>query len=145
MSFQSVYAMPLLSSHSEQLQFFHIGEPRTNYHLQFCRQTILRRLGMSLRVATTHFLKPSSLVRTYFPLFSGPPAFIIGHIRWNSTSWDEFSRKWNKPVHVFLLRHVYAATIMRYRVSRTTAMLLTFLLSACVHELVMVVVTRKFR
>ena len=64
---------------------------------------------------------------------------------WNSTSWDEFSRKWNKPVHAFLLRHVYAATITSYRVSRTTAMFVTFLLSACAHELVMAVVTRKFR
>ncbi|KDR80713.1 hypothetical protein GALMADRAFT_241124 [Galerina marginata CBS 339.88] len=64
---------------------------------------------------------------------------------WNSTSWDEFSRKWNKPVHTFLLRHVYAQTLASYRVSRTTAMFMTFLLSACVHELVMVVVTRKFR
>ena len=34
---------------------------------------------------------------------------------------------------------------MRYRISKTAAMLLTFLLSACAHELVMVVVTRKFR
>ncbi|KAF8906272.1 MBOAT, membrane-bound O-acyltransferase family-domain-containing protein [Gymnopilus junonius] len=66
-------------------------------------------------------------------------------IGWNSTSWDEFSRKWNKPVHTFLLRHVYAQTIMSYRVSKTTAMLVTFLLSACAHELVMVVVTRKIR
>jgi len=49
------------------------------------------------------------------------------------------------PSMFFLLRHVYAATILRYRVSKSTAMLLTFLLSACVHELVMVVVTRKFR
>ncbi|KAF9038453.1 MBOAT, membrane-bound O-acyltransferase family-domain-containing protein [Panaeolus papilionaceus] len=65
--------------------------------------------------------------------------------RWNSTSWDEFSRKWNKPVHTFLLRHVYAATIMSYKFSKTTAMFVTFLLSACVHELVMAVVTRKFR
>jgi len=64
---------------------------------------------------------------------------------WNSTSWDEFSRKWNKPVYAFLLRHVYAATILSYRLSRTMAMFLTFLLSACVHELVMVVVTHKFR
>ncbi|KIM44708.1 hypothetical protein M413DRAFT_442663 [Hebeloma cylindrosporum] len=64
---------------------------------------------------------------------------------WNSTSWDEFSRKWNKPVYAFLLRHVYAATIMSYRVSRTTAMFVTFLISACAHELVMTVVTRKFR
>ncbi|CAG8583509.1 27829_t:CDS:2 [Racocetra persica] len=24
---------------------------------------------------------------------------------WNSTTWEEFARKWNKPVHRFLLRH----------------------------------------
>ncbi|KAF8159466.1 MBOAT, membrane-bound O-acyltransferase family-domain-containing protein [Crassisporium funariophilum] len=64
---------------------------------------------------------------------------------WNSTSWDEFSRKWNKPVHAFLLRHVYAAAIMSLRVSRSTAMFITFLISAFAHELVMAVVTRKFR
>lgn len=64
---------------------------------------------------------------------------------WNSTSWDEFSRKWNKPVHSFLLRHVYASTMASYKLSRTSAMFLTFLLSACVHELVMVIVTHKVR
>ncbi|KAJ7255525.1 MBOAT, membrane-bound O-acyltransferase family-domain-containing protein [Mycena haematopus] len=64
---------------------------------------------------------------------------------WNSTSWDEFSRKWNKPVHTFLLHHVYASTMASYQLSRGSAMFLTFLLSACVHELVMVVVTKKFR
>jgi sterol O-acyltransferase len=63
---------------------------------------------------------------------------------WNSTSWDEFSRKWNKPVYTFLLRHVYAPSLDQ-ELSKTTAMFLTFLLSACVHELVMVVVTHKFR
>lgn len=26
---------------------------------------------------------------------------------WNCTTWDEFARKWNKPVHEFLLCHVY--------------------------------------
>lgn len=34
---------------------------------------------------------------------------------------------------------------MGYGLSKTWAMFLTFLLSACVHELVMVVVTQKFR
>jgi len=48
-------------------------------------------------------------------------------------------------VYTFLLRHVYAATIMSHRVSKTTAMFVTFLISACAHELVMAVVTRKFR
>ncbi|KAH7890843.1 MBOAT, membrane-bound O-acyltransferase family-domain-containing protein [Phlebopus sp. FC_14] len=65
---------------------------------------------------------------------------------WNSTSWDEFSRKWNKPVHSFLLRHVYASTLAAYpSVSRTGAMVATFLLSAAAHEMVMVVVTHKIR
>jgi len=64
---------------------------------------------------------------------------------WNSTSWDEFSRKWNKPVHAFLLRHVYASTMTNYQLSRGWAMFITFLVSAVVHELVMTVVTKKFR
>ncbi|TFK29702.1 sterol O-acyltransferase [Coprinopsis marcescibilis] len=65
---------------------------------------------------------------------------------WNSTSWDEFSRKWNKPVHTFLLRHVYAASILSsYRMSKISAMFFTFALSAAAHELVMVIVTRKIR
>ncbi|KAJ7813644.1 MBOAT, membrane-bound O-acyltransferase family-domain-containing protein [Mycena leptocephala] len=64
---------------------------------------------------------------------------------WNSTSWDEFSRKWNKPVHTFLLHHVYASTMASYQLSRSSAMFVTFLLSACVHELVMVIVTKKLR
>ena len=68
-----------------------------------------------------------------------------GPFRWNSTSWDEFSRKWNKPVHQFLLRHVYASTMRSYKLSKTSAMFITFMLSAAVHELVMVIVTQKIR
>jgi len=64
---------------------------------------------------------------------------------WNSTSWDQFSRKWNKPVHTFLLRHVYASTMYGLQLSRTSATFLTFLLSALCHELVMAVVTKKIR
>ncbi|KZV68234.1 MBOAT-domain-containing protein [Peniophora sp. CONT] len=64
---------------------------------------------------------------------------------WNSTSQDEFSRKWNKPVHNFLLRHVYAPLIDTMGLSRTSAMFGTFLLSACAHELVMAVVSKKLR
>jgi sterol O-acyltransferase len=64
---------------------------------------------------------------------------------WNSTSWEEFSRKWNKPVHTFLLRHVYASTRASYGLSRTTAMFVTFFLSAMAHEMVMAIVTKKIR
>ncbi|KDN47666.1 hypothetical protein RSAG8_03456, partial [Rhizoctonia solani AG-8 WAC10335] len=64
---------------------------------------------------------------------------------WNSTSFDEYARKWNKPVHAFLLRHVYQASLSSNRVSKFSATFLTFLLSALVHELVMAVVTKKIR
>ena len=82
------------------------------------------------------------------PSLTTPPSFADRQFYedwWNSTSWDEFSRKWNKPVHTFLLRHVYASSISTGRVSRGSAMFLTFLLSAAVHELVMAIVTKKIR
>ena len=55
----------------------------------------------------------------------------------------EFSREWNIPVHHFLRRHVYGAS--RPYVSRNTATLITFLLSAFGHELVMGCITKKLR
>lgn len=48
-------------------------------------------------------------------------------------------------MHTFLLRHVYASTLSTYKLSRTSAMFITFFISACAHELVMMVVTRKIR
>lgn len=64
---------------------------------------------------------------------------------WNSTSWDEFSRKWNKPVHVFLLRHVYSSSRNAWNFSKWQAAFFTFFLSALAHELVMAVVSKKIR
>ncbi|KAI0358051.1 MBOAT-domain-containing protein [Trametes cingulata] len=72
-------------------------------------------------------------------------SFLQLRFRWNSTSWDEFSRKWNRPVHTFLLRHVYASTMSSYKLTRQSAMFVTFLLSAAAHELVMAIVTKKIR
>jgi len=80
-----------------------------------------------------------------FPRFSIPCRPLSTGFQWNSTSWDEFARKWNKPVHTFLLRHVYSATRKSYRISKASAMFVTFLVSALAHELVMVVVTKKIR
>ncbi|MCO5572048.1 hypothetical protein L7F22_025799 [Adiantum nelumboides] len=57
---------------------------------------------------------------------------------WNSTSMDVFSRKWNRPVHTFLLRITVGA-------SKTGAMFVTFLLSSLLHELVMAIVSGKIR
>ncbi|KAF3030959.1 acyl-CoA/sterol acyltransferase [Penicillium rubens] len=64
---------------------------------------------------------------------------------WNSVSWDQFARDWNRPVHNFLFRHVYHGSISEYRLSRVSASLITFLLSACVHELLMLCIFRRLR
>ncbi|CAG8543841.1 11664_t:CDS:2 [Funneliformis mosseae] len=64
---------------------------------------------------------------------------------WNSTTWEEFARKWNKPVHHFLLRHVYQYSIESYKLSKRDATFMTFFLSSLIHELVMVVVSKKIR
>ncbi|KAL8931697.1 MAG: hypothetical protein Q9216_007107 [Gyalolechia sp. 2 TL-2023] len=62
---------------------------------------------------------------------------------WNSCDWLEFSREWNIPVHHFLRRHVYGAS--RPYMSRNMSTLVTFLLSALGHELVMGCITKKLR
>jgi sterol O-acyltransferase len=64
---------------------------------------------------------------------------------WNCTTWDAFARDWNKPVHNFLLRHVYHSSISTFQISRQTATLITFLLSSVVHELVMWCIFKKLR
>lgn len=64
---------------------------------------------------------------------------------WNATSMDVFSRRWNKPVHSFLLKHVYASSIAGWGINRKLAMFLTFLLSSLLHELVMAIVSGKVR
>lgn len=64
---------------------------------------------------------------------------------WNSVSWDQFARDWNRPVHNFLLRHVYHSSISAMEVDKHTATLITFFLSACVHELVMWCIFKKLR
>ncbi|POR38754.1 O-acyltransferase [Tolypocladium paradoxum] len=64
---------------------------------------------------------------------------------WNSVSWDQFARDWNRPVHIFLLRHVYHSSISSLKVKKHTATLITFFLSACVHELIMWCLFKKLR
>lgn len=49
----------------------------------------------------------------------------------------------NIPVHRFLQRHVYGAS--RRHMSRPVATLLTFLISALAHELVLFCITKKLR
>lgn len=62
---------------------------------------------------------------------------------WNSTDWMEFSREWNVPVYSFLRRHVYSAS--RPHLGRGYATVITFLVSAIGHEVVMACITKKIR
>ena len=62
---------------------------------------------------------------------------------WNSTDWMEFSREWNIPVYSFLRRHVYSAS--RPLIGKNYATLITFLISAVGHEIVMACITKKLR
>jgi sterol O-acyltransferase len=62
---------------------------------------------------------------------------------WNSTDWMEFSREWNVPVYSFLRRHVYATS--KPRIGRPLATIITFLISAIGHEIVMACITKKLR
>ena len=51
----------------------------------------------------------------------------------------------DRPVHNFLLRHVYHSSISALKVNKHTATLITFFLSACMHELVMWCIFKKLR
>lgn len=62
---------------------------------------------------------------------------------WNSTDWMEFSREWNIPVYSFLRRHVYSTS--RPHIGKANATVITFLISAIGHEIVMGCITKKLR
>lgn len=64
---------------------------------------------------------------------------------WSCTDWGEFARIWNRPVHKFLLRHVYHSSISTIKLNKVQASLFTFMLSALIHELVMFSIFRVLR
>ena len=55
---------------------------------------------------------------------------------WNAPNLGEYWRKWNQPVHNFLIRHVYYSA-RRKGVSGSISMVLTFTLSAAFHEYIL--------
>jgi len=64
---------------------------------------------------------------------------------WNSTTFAEYNRKWNRPVHEWLHRYVYIECQNRYGMSKFTSGMVTFLFSAVAHELFFIVVFKLFR
>jgi len=55
---------------------------------------------------------------------------------WNSKDMADWARKWNLPVHRFLEKHVYKASINRWALSKRKAQILTFIYSSILHEFV---------
>jgi sterol O-acyltransferase len=64
---------------------------------------------------------------------------------WNSTSFGDFARKWNKTVHMFLHKYVYDECHKRYGWSENTSRLVTFLFSAVCHEMVAALTCKGIR
>jgi len=58
---------------------------------------------------------------------------------WNSTSWGTYYRKWNYVVHKFLHRHIFMDCVVVFQLSKNSAMWITFIISAIVHEYVIAV------
>lgn len=123
--FQNAFVMALLNCHGGSARFWPVSyTPQAESILGLPTDNFMK---IGLVYLASQCLVPSST------------------IQWNATSWDEFARKWNKPVHVFLLRHVYASAISSHKLSRGWASFWTFFLSAAVHEFVMAIVTKKLR
>jgi len=56
---------------------------------------------------------------------------------WNSTAYDEFARKWNRPIHEWLLVHIYNRIQSNH--SRTSALWITFFFSHFIYDMLMAV------
>jgi diacylglycerol O-acyltransferase-1 len=56
---------------------------------------------------------------------------------WNANNLSEYWRKWNQPIHNFLIRHVYYPC-RRRNISSSACLLVTFTLSALFHEYIVV-------
>lgn len=61
---------------------------------------------------------------------------------WNANNLGEFWRKWNFPIHSFLMRHCYFP-LRRRRVSGASALMTSFFISAVFHEYLMIGVIGK--
>lgn len=64
---------------------------------------------------------------------------------WSCVDWFEYARLWNKPVHRFLLRHVYHSSISALRLNKMQANFVTFIISSFIHELVMYAIFGRLR
>lgn len=60
---------------------------------------------------------------------------------WNAGNLSAYWRKWNHPIHNFLMRHCYYP-LRRRKVNKAWALFITFLISAIAHEYIVIGVFR---
>ncbi|EEB08877.1 acyl-coA-sterol acyltransferase [Schizosaccharomyces japonicus yFS275] len=123
--------------------------------LHQARESSFLSLYLSFSKTVTYLMFPFtiSFLLVFYVIFDGVCNFAAELTRfadrnfyddwWNSYTWDQFARTWNKPVHYFLLRHVYlpVASIT----SKLNATVITFFLSSILHETIMFCITKKIR
>ena len=61
---------------------------------------------------------------------------------WNAGDLSEYWRKWNFPIHSFLIRHIYYP-LRRRKVDKAISLFVTFFISAVAHEYIMIGVIRE--
>jgi hypothetical protein len=64
---------------------------------------------------------------------------------WNAQSFDQWWRRWNRPVYKWMLRHIYTDSMHTVRFNKGTATFAVFLTSAVLHEYVIAVGFRVLR
>lgn len=64
---------------------------------------------------------------------------------WNSSTYEQFNRKWNRVVHLFLFRHVYLECIHAYKLKKWVAQIITIIFSGILHEYILFLVFKNFR
>jgi sterol O-acyltransferase len=63
---------------------------------------------------------------------------------WNATNWPSYFRRWNGVVHDFIYWYLFQPFQRTFKLNRSASMAIAFLLSALVHEYVMMIVFRFF-
>jgi sterol O-acyltransferase len=61
---------------------------------------------------------------------------------WNSTTMEEFSRRWNLPVHAWLHRHIFLELKKNFGYSNEFSAFITFLVSSIFHEFILILTFR---
>lgn len=105
---------------------------------------LLQTLHMSVPAAYLWLLWFYSFFHSYMNFWGELTYFAdrrFYHDWWNAGDLSEYWRKWNFPIHSFLIRHVYFP-MRRRQVNKAVSLFVTFFLSAVAHEYIMIGIMR---